>query len=47
MEDALKRTFAFVEAGADTIMIHSRKRDHSEILEFINEDRIKNPCYTD
>lgn len=34
MEDALKRAFAFVKAGADGIMIHSRKKDPSEILEF-------------
>ena len=27
MEDALTRAFAFVEAGADAIMIHSRKKD--------------------
>lgn len=34
MEDALKRASAFTEAGADGIMIHSRKRDPAEILEF-------------
>lgn len=34
MEDALKRAFAYVEAGADGIMIHSRKKDPDEILEF-------------
>ena len=34
MEDALKRAHAFVEAGADGIMIHSRKKDPAEILEF-------------
>ena len=27
MEDALTRAFAFTEAGADAIMIHSRKKD--------------------
>ena len=31
MEDALTRAFAFVEAGADAIMIHSRKEDPGEI----------------
>ena len=31
MEDALTRAFAFAEAGADAIMIHSRKKDPSEI----------------
>lgn len=34
MEDALKRANAFVEAGADAIMIHSRKKEPDEILEF-------------
>ncbi len=35
MEDALTRAFAFAEAGADAIMIHSRRKDPSEIQEFI------------
>ncbi|MBP5469667.1 MAG: isocitrate lyase/phosphoenolpyruvate mutase family protein, partial [Candidatus Riflebacteria bacterium] len=34
MEDALNRAHAFVKAGADGIMIHSRKKDPSEILNF-------------
>lgn len=37
MEDALKRAFAYVEAGADAIMIHSRKKDPAEILEFCDK----------
>lgn len=41
MDDALKRAFAFVEAGADAIMIHSRKKDPSEIQEFIKQFRDK------
>ncbi len=41
MEDALERAFAFVEAGADAIMIHSRKKDPSEIQEFIEKFRAK------
>ncbi len=41
MEDALTRAFAFVEAGADAIMIHSRKKDPSEIQEFIEKFRAK------
>ena len=41
MEDALTRAFAFVEAGADAIMIHSRKKDPSEIREFIEKFRQK------
>lgn len=41
MEDALTRAFAFVEAGADAIMIHSRKKDPAEIQEFIEKFREK------
>lgn len=41
MEDALTRAFAFVGAGADAIMIHSRKKDPSEIKEFIEKFREK------
>lgn len=41
MEDALSRAFAFAEAGADAIMIHSRKKDPSEIQEFIEKFREK------
>ncbi len=39
MEDALERARAFVKAGADGIMIHSRKKDPSEILEFCDRFR--------
>lgn len=35
MEDALERAFAFVEAGADAVMIHSRKKDPAEIFKFV------------
>ena len=41
MDDALERAFAFVGAGADAIMIHSRKKDPSEIQEFIEKFRKK------
>ena len=41
MEDALKRAFAFTDAGADAIMIHSRKKDPSEIFEFVEKFRAK------
>lgn len=41
MEDALDRAFAFSEAGADAIMIHSRKKDPAEIFEFIDKFRAK------
>lgn len=39
MEDALERARAFVRAGADGIMIHSRKKSPSEILEFCDRYR--------
>lgn len=39
MEDALARAFAFVDAGAGGIMIHSRKKDPDEILEFCDKFR--------
>ena len=39
MEDALERAAAFTEAGADGIMIHSRKKDPAEILEFCDRFR--------
>lgn len=39
MEDALTRAFAYVGAGADGIMIHSRKKDPAEILEFCDKFR--------
>ena len=42
MEDALKRAFAFAEAGADAIMMHSRRKEPDEILEFIRKFREKN-----
>ncbi len=41
MEEALKRAFAFSEAGADAIMIHSRKKEPDEIFEFIEKFRAK------
>jgi phosphoenolpyruvate mutase len=34
MEDALDRADIYIDAGADGIMIHSRKNDPGEILEF-------------
>lgn len=42
MDDALLRAKAYVEAGADAIMIHSRKKEPEEIFEFINKFRIEN-----
>ena len=42
MDDALKRAFAYTEAGADGIMIHSRKKEPDEIFEFCSKFREKN-----
>ncbi len=42
LEDALTRAHAYVEAGADGIMIHSRKKDPDEILEFCDKFREDN-----
>lgn len=42
MDDALTRAFAFSDAGADAIMIHSRKKEPDEIFEFVARFREKN-----
>ena len=39
MEDALARARAYVSAGADGIMIHSRRKDPQEIIEFCDAFR--------
>ena len=39
MEDALERARAYVTAGADGIMIHSRKKEPDEVLEFCDRFR--------
>ena len=41
MDDALTRAFAYVEAGADGIMIHSKKKEPDEVLEFCRKFREK------
>lgn len=40
-EDALKRAFAYIEAGADGIMIHSRQKTPNEVLAFMKAFRIR------
>lgn len=45
MEDALRRALAYVQAGADAIMIHSRKKDPGEIFEFAEKFRSQD-CVT-
>lgn len=42
-EDALRRAEAFVQAGADSIMIHSRRKDPQEIMDFLEAFRKKDP----
>ena len=42
MEDALKRARAYIGAGADGIMIHSRRKDPAEIKEFMQYFRLEN-----
>jgi phosphoenolpyruvate phosphomutase len=39
VEDALERAFAYTESGADAIMIHSRKKDPTEVFEFVERFR--------
>ena len=41
MEDAIKRAFCYVDAGADGIMIHSRQKSPDEIFEFCKKFRAK------
>lgn len=41
MEDALQRAYAYIQAGADGIMIHSRKKEADEIFEFCDKFRKK------
>ena len=42
-EDALERARAFTKAGADAIMIHSRKKDPAEIIAFLEAFRKEDP----
>ena len=42
MEDALTRARAYVRAGADAIMIHSRRTDPDEIFTFVERFRAEN-----
>jgi phosphoenolpyruvate phosphomutase len=46
LDDALKMDDAYIEAGADSIMIHSKKKDPEEIFQFCkkyNEFKIRVP----
>jgi len=37
--DALKRAYAYIDAGADAIMIHSKSDEPDEVLEFLSDFR--------
>ena len=43
MEDALARADAYVKAGADGIMIHSRRKEPDEIFAFVEQFRRTDP----
>ena len=43
MKEALKRATAYSESGADAILIHSKKKDNKEILEFCKKFKKKIP----
>jgi phosphoenolpyruvate mutase len=43
MDDAVERAMAYIEAGTDGIMIHSRKKSPDEIIEFCNILRASHP----
>lgn len=45
IDDAIKRAHSYVEAGADGIMIHSRKKSPQEVFDFCDEFR-KNDSFT-
>ena len=37
ISDAIERTKAYIKAGADGIMIHSKEKDGKEIIKFCKE----------
>ncbi len=43
VDDALERCFAYVDAGADGIMIHSREKSGADIKDFCAKFRAKHP----
>jgi len=43
IDDALGRANAYLGAGADGVMIHSRRRDGAEVLEFTSRFRDRHP----
>ncbi|MCL2705910.1 MAG: phosphoenolpyruvate mutase [Spirochaetaceae bacterium] len=43
LEDALKRAYAYVDAGADGIMIHSKEKTPDEVISFLKQFKTKCP----
>ncbi len=43
VEEALKRAHAYVDAGADAVLIHSKKSDSSDIATFMKEWKNRHP----
>ena len=43
IEDALKRAEAYEEAGADAILVHSKRSDDKDIEEFMKRTKVKKP----
>jgi len=43
LEEALKRAEAYVAAGADAILMHSKRKDHAEIEAFMKEWKNRHP----
>jgi len=42
-DDAIERALAYIKAGADGIMIHSKEKNPTEIIQFVNRFRILDP----
>ena len=43
MDDALRRAKAYIKAGADGIMIHSKDKSPDEVLEFCKKYKESKP----
>ena len=46
LDDALERAHAYCRAGADAIMIHSKSKNPSEVLSFMQRFKLKDPHTT-
>ena len=43
LEDALKRAYSYVDAGADGVMIHSKEKTPDEVILFLKQFKTKKP----